>query len=203
MRAMVTTIQGVELPVALQPGRRWSDEELLGFCGESNEPLGVERDATGELMLMSPAGSASGGGNAALTGQLFPWARQDGRGKSFDTSAGWTLQDGSMLSPDASWVSWPRWRALTYDEQWRFAPLCPEFVVELRSRSDSGPALRRKMLVWLRNGAELGWLVDPFARTVEIFRSGHEPELVSGAEHLLAGGPVAGFDLDLTLLWSE
>ncbi len=199
---MLTSIQCVELPVTLRPGRRWSDEELFAFC-KKNDELRIERKASGTIVLMSPAGSASGGRNADLTVELGTWARQDGRGKSFDSSTGWTLPDGSMLSPDASWVSKGRWVALTKEQQRRFAPICPEFVVELLSPSDAVAATREKMQAWLANGAELGWMIDADARTVEVFRPGREPERVSGVDRLAADGPVAGFVLDLSLIWSE
>ena len=199
---MLTTIHCLDLPVTLQPGRCWSDEELFAFC-RKNDELRIERKASGTIVLMSPAGSASGGKNADLTIELGLWTRQDERGKSFDSSTGWILSDGSMLSPDASWVRKERWAALTKQQQRRFAPLCPEFVVELMSPSDTLAERRAKMLVWVANGAELGWLIDPDARTVEVFRPGREPELVSGADMLTADGPVAGFTLDLSLIWSE
>ena len=199
---MLTTIRCLDLPVTLQPGHRWSDEELFAFC-RANDDLQVERNAFGEITVMSPAGSGSGRRNARITAQLVNWTDQDSRGEAFDSSTGWTLADGSMLSPDASWVSSPRWEALTREERRRFAPFCPEFVVELMWPSDTLPEMREKMGVWLANGAELGWLIDPDVRTVEVYRPGREPEMVTGVDRLTADGPVAGLLLDLTLIWSE
>lgn len=96
-----------------------------------------------------------------------------------------------------------RWEGLTKQKQRRFAPLCPEFVVELMSPSDTLPAMREKMLAWLENGAELGWLIEPDTRMVEVYRPGREPERTTGADRITADEPVAGFVLDLSLIWSE
>jgi Uma2 family endonuclease len=102
----------------------------MRFCAV-NEMVRVERDKNGELLLMSPSGLEGSGRNAEILLELGLWARQDGRGKVFDSNAGFTLPDGSMRAPDASWVSWERWNALSRADQKRFAPICPEFVIEL------------------------------------------------------------------------
>ena len=107
-----------------------------------------------------------------------------------------------MRSPDASLASWPRWNALSKRDQQRFAPICPEFVIELRSPSDSLPELQAKMSIWLANGAQLAWLIDPTRKAVEIYRPGREPEPVEGASCVEGEGPVAGFVLDLARIWN-
>jgi Uma2 family endonuclease len=198
---MDLALANLELPIRLRPTRPLTDEELLRFCA-ANELVRIERDKNGELVLMSPTGTEGSGRNADLTTDLAIWARQDGRGKYFDSNAGFTLPDGSMRSPDAAWVSWPKWNALTREQQKTFAPLCPEFVIELRSESDRLPDLRAKMNDWIANGAELAWLIDPDRRAVEIYRPTRQPEIQEGHTTAYGEGPVAGFILELARIWS-
>jgi Uma2 family endonuclease len=130
-----------ELPVRLRFVRPMTDDELMRFCSE-NDPYKVERDVNGELIVMSPSGSEGGGVDTDVTVELSLWARQDGRGKVFGASAGFTLPDGSMRAADAHWVSWERWNALTSAQRKTFAPICPEFVIEVRSEKDRLAPLR-------------------------------------------------------------
>lgn len=190
----------LELPVRVRPAHPMTDEELMQFCA-ANDLLRVERDKNGELILMTPTGSEGGGRNAEVTIELGIWAREDGRGKVFDSNAGFTLPDGSMRSADASWISWPRWNALTREQQKRFAPICPEFVIELRSESDRLEDLRAKMGEWIANGAKLAWLIDPERRAVEVYRPGYVPEVIEGASAVHGEGPVGGFVLELARIW--
>ena len=190
----------LELPVRVRPDHPMTDEELMRFCA-ANDLLRIERDKNGELILMTPTGSEGGGRNADVTFELMLWARADGRGKVFDSNTGFTLPDGSMRSPDASWVSWPRWNALTHEEQKRFAPICPEFVIELRSESDRLEDLRAKMVEWIANGAELAWLIDPERKAVEVYRPGRAPEVLEGLSAVYGEGPVRGFVLELARIW--
>jgi Uma2 family endonuclease len=176
------------------------DEELMRFCA-ANDPLRVERDANGELILMSPTGTGTGRTNSELNLQLALWARETNSGVTFDSNAGFTLPDGSMRSPDAAWIAWPRWNALTKGEQDGFAPICPEFVIELRSGSDRLGALQEKMRLWVANGAEVAWLVDPSRKVVEVYRPGREVEVVEGGSVVEGDGPVAGFVLELGRVW--
>lgn len=198
---MNVALQERELPVRLRFEHPLSDEELLRFCA-ANELLRIERDKNGEIVLMSPTGAEGGGRNAEVTADLMLWARQDGRGKVFDSNTGFTLPDGSMRSPDASWISWPRWNTLTNEERRRFAPICPEFVIELRAESDRLEDLRAKMQEWVANGAELAWLIDPERKAVEVYRPGRAPELLEGASAVYGEGPVGGFVLELARIWS-
>jgi Uma2 family endonuclease len=190
----------VDLPVRIRPEHPMTDEELMRFCAK-NEPLRVERDANGELIVMSPSGSEGGGIETDIAVELAIWARQDGRGKVFGSNAGFRLPDGSVRAADAHWVSWPRWNALSREDQKRFAPLCPEFVIEVRSESDRLPELQAKMQMWIANGAEVAWLVDPSRKTVEIYRPGREPEVLEGGSAVEGDGPVAGFVLELGRVW--
>jgi Uma2 family endonuclease len=194
-------LQAVELPVRIRPSEPMTDEALLRFCAE-NDSLRIEREPNGELTVMTPAGSGSGRANANITTQLSVWADEDGRGTAFDSNAGFRLPDGSMRAPDASWISWPRWNALSREEQRGFAPLCPEFVIELRSPTDRLPDLQVKMGEWIRNGAELAWLVDPERQVVEVYRPGAEQaDVLEGVTSVTGEGPVAGFVLELGRIW--
>jgi Uma2 family endonuclease len=190
----------IDQPVRLRFDRPMTDEELMRFCAE-NDALRVERDVNGELIVMSPSGSGTGQKNSDLIYQLTAWARETNSGATFDSNAGFTLPDGSMRSPDAAWIAWPRWNALTKQEQDGFAPICPEFVIELRSPSDSLTELQAKMRLWIANGAEVAWLVDPSRKTVEVYRPGREAEVLEGGSAVEGDGPVAGFVLELGRVW--
>jgi len=190
----------VELPVRIRPEQPMTDEELMRFCAV-NELLRVERDANGELIVMSPTGTDTGATNSELNFQLKLYARETNAGVAFDSNTGFTLPDGSMRSPDAALISWPRWNALTKEERRRFAPICPEFVIELRSPSDSLSELQAKMRVWIANGVELAWLIDPERKIVEIYRTGREPGILEGGCSVFGDGPVAGFVLELATIW--
>ena len=120
---------------------------------------------------------------------------------TFDSSAGFRLRDGSVRSPDAAWVAWPRWNVLSEKQREEFPPICPEFVIELRSPSDRLPELQAKMRLWVANGAEVAWLVDPARKTVEVYRAGREAEVVEGGSAVEGDGPVAGFVLELGRVW--
>ncbi|MGA7158068.1 MAG: Uma2 family endonuclease [Acidobacteriaceae bacterium] len=180
--------------------RPMTDEELMRFCAE-NEPMRVEREANGELIVMSPSGSEGGGIETDVATELNIWARRDGRGKVFGSNAGFHLPDGSVRAADAHWVSWQKWNALSEADRKRFAPLCPEFVIEIRSASDRLPELQAKMGMWLANGAELAWLIDPSRKAVEVYRPGREVEVLEGGSAVEGDGPVAGFVLELGRIW--
>jgi Uma2 family endonuclease len=190
----------INQPVRLRFERPMTDEELLRFCAE-NELLRVERDANGELIVMSPSGSEGGGFETDVTIELGIWARKDGRGKVFGSNAGFRLPDGSVRAADSHWVSWQRWNALSQADQKSFAPICPEFVIEVRSESDRLPDLQAKMQMWIANGAEVAWLVDPSRKTVEVYRPGREAEVLEGGSAVEGDGPVAGFVLELGRVW--
>ncbi|WP_230471198.1 Uma2 family endonuclease [Hymenobacter jejuensis] len=180
---------------------KMSDDEFFDFC-QLNSDLRIERTANREILIMSPTGSRSGKRNARLNGQLYTWFITAKTGEIFDSNTGFTLPDGSMLSPDASWVSAAKWNALTTEQQDKFAPVCPEFVVELKSASDSIKTLQAKMLDWLRNGAQLAWLLVPETETAFIYRLGQpEPEVVQGFDNELTGENILpGFRLRLAEL---
>ena len=192
-----------ESTVRIEPDRPMSSEEFFDFCqANSNSAWRIERMADGEIVIMPPAGDESSHHNFGLAGQFYNWTKRDGRGKAFDSSAGFELPNGATFSPDAAWISNTRWSTLTRKQQRAFAPICPDFVVELQSPSDSVPRLKRKMHEWIDNGAQLGWLILPDSKTVYVYRPGQEPEYLTDITRLEGEGPVDGFVLDLTEIWS-
>ena len=197
---MQFAVSNLELPVRIRLERPMTDEGLMRFCAE-NELLRVERDANGELIVMSPSGSEGGGVETDVATELNIWARGDGRGKVFGSNAGFTLPDGSVRAADAHWVSWQKWNALTDADRKRFAPICPEFVIEVRSESDRLMELQAKMQMWIANGAEVAWLIDLSRKAVEVYRPGREVEVVEGGSVVEGDGPIAGFVLELGRVW--
>ena len=184
------------VPLRLAPLVALDDEQLYAFC-QLNRDLHIERDAHGVLVLMAPAGGGSSARNLELGRQLANWAVQDGSGIAFDSSAGFILPNGALRSPDVAWVRRARWDALTSAEREKFPPLCPDFVVELRSPSDRLPPLQRRLREFMRNGTQLGWLIDPARRSVHIYRPGEPVETVLSAEHLAGAPLLPGFVLDV------
>ncbi len=192
---MSATLISTELePVVLhfkQLLQKMSEQEFYEFC-RLNPDQPLELTCEGDLIIMPPTGGRSGIRNAILGARLTIWALGNKDGKAFDSSTLFTLPNGAKRSPDFAWARNERWEALTGDEQERFPPLCPDFVVELRSRTDTLNRLRAKMEEYIANGAQLGWLIDPSERQVFIYRPGaavedlHAPPTISG-EPLLRG----------------
>lgn len=173
-----------------------TDERFMQLCRDNRE-LRFELTPHGELIIMGPTSSDTGRRNAKLNQRLANWAEQDGTGICFDSWAGFTLPNGAKVSPDASWVRKDRDEALTQAERAGFAPLCPDFVVGLRSKSDRLAVLQQKMGEYIAQGARLGWLIDPTTRTVYGYRPQQEPATLNAPE-TLAGAPVLpGFGLRL------
>lgn len=166
-----------------------------------NPDLRLELTSNGGLIVMPPAGSKTGKRNFNLSRQLAVWAEKDGTGVGFDSSTGFTLPDSAVLSPDASWVRRERWDALTEEEQEAFAPLCPDFVIELRSRWNTLKAQQEKMQEYLDNGTHLAWLIDPRNRRIYIYRPGEEVEVLTDVAMVSADPVLNGFVLQLAELW--
>jgi Uma2 family endonuclease len=167
----------------------------------ANPDLRLERTAIGELIIMSPTGSSTGKRNTGIIGQLWQWNRQANLGVVFESSTGFHLPNGADRSPDASWVKLERWEALTEEQQEGFAPICPDFVVELRSPSDNMETLRTKMKEYMENGAILGWLIDRKKRLVEVYRQGQDVQVLNNPINLSGETVLPGFVLDLTEVW--
>ena len=183
-----------------------TDEQFYHLC-MANEEWRMELTAEGELMIMPPTGGESGIRNSDLNADLVIWNRQTRLGFVFDSSTIFQLPNGAKRSPDVSWVIRERWEALSPEDRRRFPPLCPDFVIELRSETDSLPKLQSKMLDYLVNGLRLGWLIDPQTPLVEIYRPNQDVETLNfSAEQTppsLSGESVlAGFILDLTPIFN-
>ncbi|MFB2881475.1 Uma2 family endonuclease [Floridanema aerugineum] len=169
---------------------------------QANQNLRLERTATGEIIIMPPTYPWTGQQNSGLNAQLWLWNRQTGLGITFDSSTGFTLPNGAVRSPDVSWVSNERWETLTETQQKEeFSPLSPDFVVELRSSSDSLKKLREKMQEYMENAVRLGWLIDGKTKEVEIYRQGQDVEVLGSPTTVSGEDVLPGFVLDLTQVW--
>jgi Uma2 family endonuclease len=179
---------------------RMSDQEFYRFCVE-NPQLRIERKSNFQVVITAPVSTLSSYSSGQAFAQLAQWNSIMRQGIVFDSSAGFTLPDRSVLSPDASWLSLEKWRQLREDEKNSFAPAVPEFVIEVRSKSDSMTDLKEKMRTWIRNGALSGWLIDPIEKRTFRFRQGGEVTVVEGFESTINGeGPLYGFTLHLSAL---
>jgi Uma2 family endonuclease len=176
-----------------------TDAEFEALCAASDW-FCLERNREGEILIRPPAGGFTSMGNAQITGQLRLWWRTHRRGMLVGSSCGFFLPDGSMLNPDAAYVLPDKLMGLTKDDLTGFPRLCPDFVVELLSISDSLSKSQQKMERWIENGAGLGWLIDPYKKKVCVYQPGREAAVVSG-KVIHGTGPVEGFTLDLEELW--
>ena len=198
---MNPVLTGVRLPFRFRPETPMSDEDLIRFCA-ANDIARIEREVDGEILVMSPAGNRTGRRNAAIVGALVAWAEQDGRGYVFDSSTGFTLPDGSLRSPDAAWIEAARWDALSEADKNRFSPICPDFIIELRSPSDDLAGLEVKMEQWIANGVRLAWLVDPERQVVAIYRSNRKSILQRHPASVKGDGVVSGFEILMARIWN-
>jgi len=177
-----------------------TDEQFFQLC-QNNPDVRFERTASGELIIMAPTGSITSDKNSDLNYQLRGWNRKNKLGKTFDSSTGFKLPNGAERSPDASWVKMERWDALTEEEKERFAPLCPDFVVELMSPSDILEKTRAKMREYIDNGAVLGWLINPKHKQVEIYRPDQKVSILESPQTVSGEDVLPGFVLDLAEIW--
>jgi Uma2 family endonuclease len=203
MTATLTPTERKAAPVLLRFGtflKSLSDEECFQFF-KRNEHLRLELTSEGDLIVMSPTGGETGIRNSELNGNFWAWSKQDGRGKIFDSSTVFSLPSGAKRSPDLAWVVNERWEALSKSQRVGFPPICPDFVVELRSPSDSLNFLREKMEEYVANGAQLGWLIDPFERKVYVYRPGAETEVLEDPVTVSGEPLLRGFALDMRALW--
>lgn len=174
--------------------------EFEQLCRDNRE-MRMELTSKGELILMPPTGSRTGLRNARVTQRLSAWAEVDATGFCFDSSTGFTLPNGARRSPDASWVRRERWEALSEEQQEGFAPLCPDFVIELRSRSDNVPPLEHKMVEYLENGTSLAWMIDQLHKRIYIYRPNQQAEVLDDPPMLLGEPVLPGFSLNLREIW--
>jgi Uma2 family endonuclease len=177
-----------------------SHEQFYEFC-LANRDLRIERTATGEVVIMPPVFSDTGNRNIKISQQLANWADQSGLGEAFDSSTSFTLPNGATRSPDASWIKLSRWNALSDEQKASFAPICPDFVIELRSSSDTLSSLQDKMQEYVDNGALLGLLIDRKNQTVHVYRPNQTPEVLDAPSSVSAEPELPGFTLQMAKIW--
>ncbi|MER3491753.1 MAG: hypothetical protein C4323_05125 [Mastigocladus sp. ERB_26_2] len=188
------------LTINIKPVVELTDEQFFQLC-QANRDLRFERTATGELIIMPPTGGETGNRNARITQQLMNWNDADATGIVFDSSTCFKLPNGADRSPDAAWIKLERWHTLTPEQKEKFPPICPDFVVELLSPSDSLKVAQEKMREYRDNGAKLGWLINRKSRQVEIYRQGQEVEVLESPVSLLGENVLPGFVLNLDPIW--
>ncbi|MBD2740952.1 Uma2 family endonuclease [Coleofasciculus sp. FACHB-1120] len=189
------------LVLRIPPSMPMTDEQFFEFC-QINHDLRIERNKTGEISIMPPTGSETGNREGNIFGQLWLWSEQDGTGITFSSSTGFTLSTGAERSPDASWIKLERWNALSPEQQQKFAPICPDFVIELRSASDNLKPLQEKMLEYMSEaGFQLGWLIDRKNRQVYIYRPDREVQCLDNPDRVSGDRVLPGFFLNMAKVW--
>jgi Uma2 family endonuclease len=186
--------------ITLDPVGTLTDEAFYQLC-LANPDIKFERSAQGELIVMAPTGGESGRRNADITIDLGLWNRETQLGYTFDSSTCFKLPNGAERSPDAAWIERDRWNALSDEERQKFPPIAPDFVIELRSATDSLTMLQTKMQEYQANGVRLGWLINPQEQTVEIYRLGQAVEVQQNITQISGEMVLPGFNLDLSRLF--
>jgi Uma2 family endonuclease len=200
MTEVLTPTEISPLILRMRPAIEMTDALFAEFC-QINSDLRIELTAQGELVIMSPAFADTGNRNFNLAVQLGIWIERDGTGIGFDSSAGFTLPNGAKRSPDAAWIQLSRWNALSEVEKASFAPICPDFVVELKSATDRLRDLQVKMQEYIDNGALLGWLIDRQRRQAHIYRPEQSVEILDYPDTLSGESILPGFILRLDKIW--
>lgn len=190
----------METILNLEPIIDLTDEQFFALCQQNPVAL-IERNAHGEVIIMPPTSSSTGARNAEIIIQLGSWAKRDGTGITFDSSSGFRLPNTAIRAPDASWVSKARLELLNAEDKERFYPLCPDFVLKLRSPTDELGTVQKKMQEYIDNGAQLGWLIDPDARQIHIYRPHLSSEILHEPESIIGDPLLPGFTLDLREIW--
>ena len=191
----------MNMPVTLKVGDIMSEDEFFRFC-RMNDMLDFERDSNGNITFMSPTGSFTGSFNSDILIEIGVWLHSHKvSGKLFDSSTGFTLPNGAVRSPDISWVSRAKWDGLSKEDKEKFAPVCPEFIVEVRSKSDDLKYLLNKMDEYMNNGCQLGWLIDRFEEKVYVYALNQEVVRYESIDIELPGDPIfPGLVLDLSAI---
>ncbi|MGL5083181.1 MAG: Uma2 family endonuclease [Microcoleaceae cyanobacterium] len=193
-------IENVPIVLKMRPVVEMTDEQFFEFC-QLNRDYRIERTATGEMIIMSPTGSETGNRNAKLTQQLGNWTDKDATGIDFDSSSGFRLPNGADRSPDAAWMTLEKWNKVPRNQQMKFAPVCPDFVVEVLSPSDTLKPIQDKLQEYIKNGASLGWLIDRKNRNVYIYQPQAEVKCLENPA-TVSGEPVLpGFVLQMEKIW--
>lgn len=177
-----------------------TDDQLFDFC-VTNKELRIERDTKGQLIVMSPVGGLGSSHNLAVASLLWLWNSRSNTGIVFDSSGGFRLPNGAMRSPDAAWINLDRWNQLSADDREKFPPLTPDFVIEVRSKSDGLRELKLKMSEWMENGCRLAWLIDPVDQKAYIYLSSGEIKIINSFDTIISAKTIVpGFELDLSIL---
>lgn len=179
----------MQTPVLIKMGDLMTDDEFFTFC-QMNDTLDFERDSDLNIIFMSPTGSSTGNTTSTILGELYFWNKQTNLGYCFDSSTGFLMPNEAIRSPDVAWIKKERWEKLTTEQKEKFAPLCPDFVIEVRSKTDSLKYLQEKMNEYLANGCQLGWLIDRLEQKVYIYRPNKEVETMASFELTLNGEDV-------------
>lgn len=180
--------------------KKMTEDEFFEFCQENSE-LRIEMDKRGEIEIMPPTGSETGGRNFTLIGKFAIWVEKDGSGKGFDSSTGFRLPNGARRSPDLSWMRLEKWNAVAPERRKKFAPVCPDFVVELRSETDLLRKLQAKMIEYIENGASLGWLIDATKKRVYVYRPENPVEILENPKQVSGEPLLKDFTLELKEIW--
>jgi Uma2 family endonuclease len=192
---------GLPMPLTVRPLVAMSDEEIIALS-ERNNPYQIERNAQGELEIMSPVVMEGGRREVAVASALWIWAEQNG-GIAFGSNSGFNLPDTSMRCPEAAWISEALYQTISKRDRRSFSPVPPEFLIEILSESDRCSVLEAKKEMWIANGVQLAWMIDPYRATLSIYRPNAEVEVLERPESVEAGDPVVGFRLSMRSLWDE
>ena len=188
--------------INFEPICKMTDEQFYQLC-RKNPEIKFERNANGEIVIMSPTGGETGNRNVETAADFVFWNRQTKLGKVFDSSTCFKLPNGANRSPDVTWIKQERWDALTPSQREKFPPIAPDFVLELMSPTDSLSETQAKMQEYMENGVKLGWLINPKTRRVEIYRQGQAVEVLESSTELLGEDVLPGFVLNLQIFWGE
>ena len=192
----------IMITLDLRPDLTLTDQAFEQLC-RSNPDLRLERTAQGELIAMAPSVSETGYYNSDISGQLWQWNRKLQQGITFDSSSGFTLPNRAIRSPDAAWIEKSRWQAIPESKRRKFAPICPDFVIELKSPSDDLSVLQGKLEEYRDNGVRLGWLIDPENHQVFCYRPQRPVEIFDNPRNLSGEDILVGFVLDLQVVWGK
>ena len=195
-----TVTEILPMVIKMQPDIIMTDDQFFDFC-QLNRDFRIERNQFGDLLIMSPTGSETDERNFNLIVLLGIWTKKDGTGVGFGSSGGFTLPNGAVRSPDAAWIKKERWEAIPTEQRKKFAPICPDFVVELRSETDSLKTLQEKMEEYIENGVKLAWLIDRKQQKVYIYRPSQPVEELDHPQTLNGEDILPGFVLDLREIW--
>jgi len=189
-----------QLRLDFRRARRLSDDDFFEMC-QANRDARIEMDKNGDIEIMAPTGTETGIQNINLTVELGNWSKKDGTGQAFDSSTGFRLPNGAIRSPDLSWMTLKKWNSVPSAKRKKFAPVCPDFVVELRSETDALKKLQAKMKEYIENGAALGWLIDAITKKVYVYRPEAAVEILNDPKEVTGGDVLKGFTLRMKEIW--